>query len=334
MDAGKVETFLHRLGCEKIKSRGDWVRSTCPFARWKHSGGKDKHPSFGIAVAPGDESNCKCLACGVSGNLYAMLWKLEQYGPRYPELFAYLSKHNQLDLTREKPISEDDLKGRLSRVERYEDIDVERAPRFAFEEEKQASIPEEVLASYRAIPEEIMHWLRSTRGLSEATIRRWELGWHPGQNRVVIPIRDESKTLVAMSGRTLASDGGPKYLHSRFKRDRVLYGEHRIQRGRVGYLCEGFFHVMYLDQLGYANPVARMGTHLSTAQAEKLVTCFTELVIIPDGDVAGRNSATQIAGLLKTRMPVRVVEMADGMDVDALSERAVYELLGLPSKAA
>jgi hypothetical protein len=333
MDANKIESFLYRLGCEKIKRRGEWVRATCPLARWTHSGGKDKHPSFGISIDGDGESHCKCLACSASGSLYALLWNLDERGFSYPELFDFLRKHNQRDLDREAPVSEDNLRERLKRVDKYEAVNAERPPRFVEQEEKQASIPEDVLLQYRQMPEEIRQWLMGPRGLTEETIRAWELGWHPDQKRVVIPIRDETKTLVALSGRTLTSTGGPKYLHSRFKRDRVLYGSHRLTPVpplRRGYLCEGFFHVMALDQFGYKNAVARMGTHLSTEQAEKLVTWFSELVIIPDGDLAGRNSAMQIAELLKMKMPVRVVTMPDGQDIDSLPEFAVRELLGTP----
>jgi DNA primase len=144
----------------------------------------------------------------------------------------------------------------------------------------------------------------------------------------VIPIRDETQTCVAISGRSMSHDVRPKYLHSRFKRNRVLYGEDKVVRGRVGFLCEGFFHVMWLHQLGYANAVARMGTALSTEQAQKLVTYFTELVIIPDGDAPGRASAEQISLLLKNRINVRVVSMPDDRDIDGLSEASVHGLLG------
>lgn len=334
MDASSIQTFLHRIGCEKIKNRGKEVSASCPVARWTHPKGRDTHPSFSVKVVPDGPSVCGCYTCRLSVRMYPLLWKLDYYGRSYPELFSFLAKHDRPDLDWEPPVAEDDLSARLRRVSNYETIEADRAPRFV-EEESQAVVPEDVVEGYRAIPEEIRYWLNTERGLTDATIRTWELGWHPQQKRLVIPIRDSSKTCVAISGRTLSRDTDtPKYLHSRFKRNRVLYGEHRIVPGRVGYLCEGFFHVMYLDQLGYGNAVARMGTALSTEQAQKLVTCFTELVIIPDGDVAGRTSAAQIAALLQTKMRVRVVDMPDGKDVDGLPESAVRILLGTPSQAA
>ena len=334
MDASHIQTFLHRLGCEKIKNRGREVGATCPMARWLHPKGRDTHPSFSVKVEPDGTSVCSCFTCGTAAQLYPLLWKLDYHGASHPELFGFLAKYDRPDLVWEPPVAENDLRARLHRVANYEAIDAERAPRFAAEE-PQAVVPEEVVAEYRVLPEEIRHWLHAERGLTDATIRTWELGWHPGQKRLVIPIRDETKTCVAISGRTLTRDeNAPKYLHSRFKRNRVLYGEDKIVRGQVGYLCEGFFHVMYLHQLGYMNAVARMGTALSAEQAQKLVTCFTELVIIPDGDAPGRNSAAQIAALLQIRMRVRVVEMPDGKDVDGLPEDAVRILLGTPSRAA
>jgi len=328
MDGGQSAAFLRALGCEKIKERGKWVKSTCPLARWKHSGGRDKHPSFAISIDPGDASHCRCLGCGASGALYSLLWKLDYYGVNVEQPFRYLTRHNQPNVLRERPLDPEDLRGRLARISSYELIDPTRVSTFV--EETQASIPEADLLEYRNFPDYVVEYI-SRRGISLASMHAWELGWHQDAKRIVIPIRDLAGKLVALSGRAFDPGMQPKYLHSRFKRDRVLYGEHKLVKGLPCYLCEGFFEVIYLYQLGYQNAVARMGTHLSNDQAARLVEYASSVIVLPDGDPAGRDSAEKILEQLHERVPTKIVEMPDGMDVDKLPPRHIYELLGRPS---
>jgi DNA primase len=145
----------------------------------------------------------------------------------------------------------------------------------------------------------------------------------------VVPIRDAEGKLVALSGRAWDDDSGPKYLHSRFKRDRELYGQHKRTESRKGYLCEGFFQVIYLWQNGYMNALGRMGTHLSKQQIAKLVEWFDHLVVVPDGDKAGRDSAKRISESLSGRIAtVEVSGMPDKKDADSLEPSQLAELLG------
>lgn len=80
-------------------------------------------------------------------------------------------------------------------------------------------------------------------------------------------------------------------------------------------------------QAGFRSPVGRMGTHLSAAQAQSLRRLFKHLVIVPDGDEAGRKSADQIYMQLSPFMPVTIAEMPDGADADSVSSSELIELL-------
>lgn len=343
MDVGKVVTFLQRIGCDKISVGAEWVRSTCPCGVL-HRGGRDNTPSFAISIKPGDSSHCKCLGCDTSGDLMSLLWRIERLtGRKHLSLLSFLSEHNQLDYERwdpdNKPVEPDDYKGRLRRSRDYV-VDSSRISRFVHpDDEPQAEVPEAVLQAMRGdIPTDVWEYLTRSydrrnkvdgRGLDRETIEAWELGWHAAEGRICIPIRDETGQLVSISGRKYGESGKAKYLHSPFKRDRVLYGAHKLVPGRKGYLVEGFFQVMYPWRHGYRNFVARMGSHLSALQALKLVEWFDHLVVIPDGDVAGYSSAKLIVESLKGRIPkVEMVDMPRGRDVDTVSPEQLSALIG------
>ena len=175
------------------------------------------------------------------------------------------------------------------------------------------------------VSDNIRKYLRD-RGMLDKTIDKWELGYSKQQRRISIPIRNEGGELVAISGRAYGSHQ-PKYLHSKFHRNVVLYGEHLIEPGKECYLVEGFFQALAIDQAGYPNALARMGTHLSKWQKQKIDRCFNKLVIVPDGDDAGMESAHKIYQEMKDTMPCQIVDMPPGKDADSLELGQLHEVL-------
>lgn len=318
MDAGQIESFLRQAGCDKIRSGTEWVKSTCPVAHLRHSGGRDAHPSFGVRIAPGEESRCRCLACGYSGSLYPLGWKLHS-----PHLFGMAHIDNMADWGEDSPTG---LAGRVARVSQSYWGSPSPAPVTVMPvTEKNAALDEAVLDDFKPLPSQVAEYLQE-RGISRKVMETWEIGYHRGKRRVSIPIRDADGNLVSVSGRAYAGQS-PKYLHSPFKRNLVLYGEHLAEEGGVAYLCEGFFQTMALWQAGYRSPLARMGTHLSREQAAYIVKRFSSLVIVPDGDKAGRESATEIADRLCSRIPVYVAGMPEGFDADTVAPHQLQAFL-------
>jgi len=354
MDVGHIQRFMRGLGCTKISIGSRWVRSTCPMGHL-HSGGKDRQPSFAISIDPGGASNCRCQACGIYGDLLALVWRAARAGRARSDLFYFLVEHNQLDVEKlggEKEPAPDDLAGQLRAYRKYDPSRrTKRKSNFVHpDDEPQAEVPEDVLRKMIAdMPDYVREYLTRTsnpimgvkgRGLTDLTVEEWELGWHLTQRRIAIPIRDETGKLVAISGRAF-EDQKPKYLHSRFKRDRVLFGEHRHDDSiRSGYLFEGFFQTIFTWQCGYANVLAPMGTHLSQQQARKLVRWFDHLTIVPDGDKAGQDAAERhLRTLSDLELPregggtdkiekIDIAAMPKGKDADTLKPNVLVDILG------
>jgi DNA primase len=91
-------------------------------------------------------------------------------------------------------------------------------------------------------------------------------------------------------------------------------------------LVEGFFDCMKVVQAGHVC-VALMGCSLSAEQEDQLASHFKRVLIMLDGDQAGRNAAEQIACRLARRMYVRLVTVSEGKQPDQLSEEELARLL-------
>jgi hypothetical protein len=121
------------------------------------------------------------------------------------------------------------------------------------------------------------HYLTQERGLKDATIDAFGLGYHAGKGimheRVVIPIHNEAGELVAYAGRTLGDppEGVGKYnFPPQFKKSLVLFNLHRAREyAREGLIVvEGFFTVFEFWQRGRQNVVALMGSSMRPGGSE------------------------------------------------------------------
>ena len=71
---------------------------------------------------------------------------------------------------------------------------------------------------------------------------------------------------------------------------------------------------------GQSVVVALMGCSLSRRQADLLEQHFNEVVLLLDGDRAGRAASATIAAQLVPKLSTRVVQVPEGSQPDQLSE--------------
>jgi hypothetical protein len=318
MNAVEIEKLLVALKCQKIKVRTKWVGSSCPMAVYRHSKGVDNTPSFGISIAPGGVSHCKCFACGFRGTPQELLYRLKLvYGWDVEELVSFVQQTNPVNV-------EDELEVLIKKVE---NISFGPAVKPKRDIQVGLNLKDDVLQRFQDIPPLVSTYLKEKRGLSEKTILEWELGWQSYAKRIVIPIRDRDFNLVGISGRAFDAGQHPKFLHSKgFRRDFYLYGEHKIEEGKTGIIVEGFFDAMRLWQLGY-NVVAIMGTYFSSEQVKKIKCFFSDVVVLFDGDVAGRKASKEALEVFRRVLPVRVGDLSDGVDPGDLDSRVLSEII-------
>jgi DNA primase len=180
------------------------------------------------------------------------------------------------------------------------------------------------------------------RGIQWQTAAWFGAGYYGGsgflQGRMVFPIHDERGELVAYAGRTM--DGRePRYLFPPgFHKSQVLFSLHRAvesaaRHGGRAIVVEGFFDCLKVHQAGYGNVVALMGASVSDRQAELLDTYFRELVVMLDGDEAGRRASQQLAAQLWGKVSLSVVGTPSGWQPDQMSSEEIGQILGEASRA-
>ena len=170
------------------------------------------------------------------------------------------------------------------------------------------------------------------------------------RNRLMFPVSDTQGRIVAFSGRALpppevsqASGGRPpdgespaKYINSPqtplYDKGKLLFGlwEGRVPIRREGWalLCEGNFDVVCLHGAGLDTAVAPLGTALTSDQAALLRRFADRVVLLFDGDKAGRKAVrAAFAILAAANLPARVVALPEGHDPDSfLREHGVDAL--------
>lgn len=328
MDESEITKLLVSLGCDKIKTRNSgWVEASCPFAPYKHSKMRDAHPSFAISIVPGGTSRYRCFGCGSSGDMNTFIWSLERSSRRkFKDLGYFVERTNSpsmADLIRRLEFAESGEKTKVAGI----------VPSHLIKHVEELKILDEgILDGFSStFPEDVYNWLTHDRGLTEDTLRQWEIGWHEKKSRISIPIRDCEEKLVGISGRAWPKERKPKYLHSEgFHRDYYLFGEYRVQKGKPAILVEGQFDAIKLHQFGYMNVFALLGSYISPMHIEKLAQWCPSVRIVPDGDEAGRKGAEVSAKNIEKKLPVAIVQVPDGPDPGDYDIDLARKLLGAP----
>ncbi|MEO0543342.1 MAG: DNA primase [Pseudomonadota bacterium] len=150
------------------------------------------------------------------------------------------------------------------------------------------------------------------------------------RDRIMFPIEDPQGRVIAFGGRAMSKDVPAKYLNSPegplFHKSDVLYNFKRARAatGKDGSITvvEGYMDVIALDQAGFPNAVAPLGTALTESQLAKIWRVTSEPVLCFDGDQAGLRAAYRSLDLalpeLKPGKSVRFALLPDGKDPDDL----------------
>ena len=176
------------------------------------------------------------------------------------------------------------------------------------------------------------------RGVYPATAARFGVGYYAGSGflcgRIVFPIHDSEGRLVAYAGRSI--DGSePRYLFPPgFRKSQVVFNLHRAFAEAAGgrqrcVMVEGFFDCLRVHQTGYGKVIALMGVSLSEVQETLLLARFREVVLMLDGDEAGRRATQQLAERLRGKVSLSIVEVPSGRQPDQLPREEMERILSL-----
>jgi len=147
------------------------------------------------------------------------------------------------------------------------------------------------------------------------------------RSRLMFPIRDQRGRVIAFSGRIIG-DGKPKYLNSPdtplFDKGRTIYNFDRAspaaRDAKRIIVVEGQMDVIALDQAGFGEAVAPLGTALTEHQLVMLWRVDEAPILCFDGDSAGQKAATRA---IERAMPqvtpehtLAFVQLPPGQDPD------------------
>ena len=160
------------------------------------------------------------------------------------------------------------------------------------------------------------------------------------RDRIIFPIFDGKGHVRGFGGRAIQGDGKPKYLNSPesaiFSKSHLLLGffqqRQAIGKARRAVAVEGNFDLVSLVGHGCEEVAAPLGTALTREQLRLLKPLVEEVILLFDGDEAGRKAALRAAPLfLAEEMTGRVAMLPSGHDPDSFVREkglaAVRELL-------
>ncbi len=142
------------------------------------------------------------------------------------------------------------------------------------------------------------------------------------RGRVMFPIVDTRGAVIGFGGRVL-DNSQPKYLNTAktpvFDKGRNLFSLNFAKDSNTTsmILAEGYMDVIAINQAGFSNVVATLGTAITPEQARKLTQYAKEMIIAYDSDDPGQQATQKaINRFSEVGMPSRILHMTGAKDPD------------------
>ncbi len=309
----------------------------CPF----HS---EKSPSF--SVSP-DRQIFHCFGCGVGGNVYTFLMKIE--GITFKESLEQLAERANIQLPtyeNSADAAKDELKEKVYKVnefaaEFYHQNLYKPVARIGQEYVKKRKMNRETLEAYRigfsGKFDELYKALKA-QGFGEKEILESGLvnknanGTYIDRyrERLMFPICDARGKVIAFGGRILDDSKikdpkfpQPKYINSPenvvYSKGRHLFGLNvaKKESAKKLLIVEGYMDVISLHQRGITNVVGALGTALTEQQGWLLRKSTEQVILGFDADGAGQTAIERSMKILqKMGCDMRVLQIEGAKDPD------------------
>lgn len=174
------------------------------------------------------------------------------------------------------------------------------------------SVPKDELRYESYLPQAALDYLGG-RGISNASVAEWNLGWLPEDARIAIPAKDEIGRIRFLIKRSVRPRQNPKYLYTEgFPKSALLFGACQIDLGMVHsqglILVEGSLDTIIFHQHGLRNTGGILGTGISDAQVRIVAKLRPPKIILAfDKDSAGIRNIEIAAGKLR-KYPLYVMK--------------------------
>ena len=341
----------------EIKRKGKNWWGLSPFAQ-------EKTPSFTVNV---EKQIFKCFSTGIGGDVFKFM--MEKEGMNFPEAVRWVAKKVGVEI--EEKATDPEYKKAQAKNQGIMVVNAWAAN--AFVDWAIVSKSFEKFAAERRLTNETIDKFQiglSPSGWTELIDLAKEEGYKSEylglsgltsyseksgktfdrfRNRIMFPITDHYGNVKAFGGRKYLPNDNQmgKYINSPetivYVKSNVLYGlfqaKDSIRSLDMTILNEGYMDVAMMHQNGFSNSVASCGTALTKNQVKLLRRYSFNILLMMDGDQAGKKAALKhIPVLLSEGMNVKVLSL-EGEDpdsflikygADALSEKINTALDWLP----
>jgi DNA primase len=162
----------------------------------------------------------------------------------------------------------------------------------------------------------------SGRLISEASVKKFDLGYSEKQDMVTIPVQSPDGVPVGFVGRSV--DGKDFKNTPGLPKSKILFNLHRVKASNRVYVVESSFDAIRLDQVGLP-AVATLGSNVSTFQTDLLHKYFNEIMVVADNDEAGGNMLKKLQERLGSRVVVITLDK-QYKDIGDMSDEAIKNL--------
>jgi len=323
----------------ELKKIGMSFKGLCPFH-------KEKTPSF--TVNPINKLYY-CFGCGRGGNVIEFVRNRENLN--FVEAAEKLADGINLTLKYDRAVKKKDEKKILEQLNHF----FQRKLNNKFEAKQylnnrgvyESSI-EKFGIGYAPSNQETMNFFRNNNfsliELEEIGVIAFNDRGNPYSRfieRITFPIYSLTNKIVGFGGRTI-SNHPAKYLNSPtskiFNKSKLLYGyqiaREGIFRSEKVIVTEGYMDVVMLQQGGFNNSVATLGTALTDEHIPIIKKGNPQIILAYDGDSAGISAALKASKILsRTKSKGGVVIFNDGLDpADMVQNHDIKKLQELFNK--
>ncbi len=312
-----------------VKKRGRTYVCCCPF----HS---EKTPS--CTIYPDDQS-FYCFGCGTGGTAITFVQKMENLP--FFEAVRTLAQRSGIQMPTQNPEEERlaNLRRRCYEINRetanfyYNNLlrGKDRAGLTYFRSRQ--LLPETIRKyglgfapdSWGQLTDHLKHLGYADEEMVAAGVcRRSDKGnvYDNFRNRVIFPIVDIRGNVIGFGGRVL-DDSKPKYLNTSdtpiFDKGANLFSLQFAKDAASNsfILAEGYMDVIAVNQAGFPNVVATLGTAITPAQARRIAQYAKEVIIAYDSDGAGQTAAQRaLQRFGEVGLPTRILHMEGAKDPD------------------
>src|SRR5690625_1630317 len=199
-----------------------WLMASCPFAKWKHTSGRDRNPSFGVSINDKGLSGYNCFSCGQTGRISGLVRAL-----------SHFREVDYGDLAIRAEMAE-------SAVPEFEEI----GKRLWDEKPNNPINPAIVEGFYRPVWEvpEYREYVEG-RGVTERTAECVGLLADEEKQRVLFPVYDRQKNLYGFTGRLIYEDEDRPKIKDYYglSKESNLLGAEFLHESEEVLLVEGLF---------------------------------------------------------------------------------------------